>query len=153
MELNIGSNIIRNSNGVLNVDGEDQIFLEIGKIDNQLLLTADIYDSRGNHIAKLRRNAWAFNKDEKFKITTDPASLKLIEIKKETEQTIFEAKALGKDKIEVPQGRFYTHKGDLVEITPEFWRIKGATLSDNTIDARRGAVKIDARGRLTISYS
>jgi len=142
MELNIESNIIRNSSGVLNVDGKDQIFLEIGKIDNQLLLTADIYNLQGNHIAKLRRNAWAFNRDEKFKITTDPASLNLIELieeeEEETEQIIFEAKVLGKDKIEVPQGKFYTHRGDLVEITPEFWQIKDWTISGNSIDARGG---------------
>jgi len=45
MELNIGSNIIRNTIGVLNVQGKEQIFLEIGE-DDQLLLTMDIYDSQ-----------------------------------------------------------------------------------------------------------
>jgi len=45
MELNIGSNIIRNTTGVLKVQGKDQIFLEIGD-DDQLLLTMDIYDSQ-----------------------------------------------------------------------------------------------------------
>lgn len=43
MELNIGSNIIRNTSGVLNVSGKEQISLEIGK-DDQLLLTMDLYD-------------------------------------------------------------------------------------------------------------
>ncbi len=61
MELNIGSNIIKNTNGVLSVEGEKQIYLEIGEKDKQLLLTMDIFDSKGEHIAKLRRNAWVFN--------------------------------------------------------------------------------------------
>jgi hypothetical protein len=43
VELNIGSNIIRNTSGVLNVSGKEQISLEIGK-DDQLLLTMDLYD-------------------------------------------------------------------------------------------------------------
>jgi len=75
MEINIGSNIYRNTSGVLNVAGKEQIFLEIGN-DSQLLLTMDIYDNKSQHIAKLRRNAWVFNNNNRFTITTHPSSLK-----------------------------------------------------------------------------
>ena len=65
MELDIGSNIIRNTSGVLNVSGEQQISLKFDERD-RLLLTMDIYDSTGIHIAKLRRNAWVFNNKGQF---------------------------------------------------------------------------------------
>lgn len=142
MELNIGSNIIRNTSGVLNVQGKEQISLEIGERDNQLLLTMDIYDSAGDHIAKLRRNAWVFNKRDQFEVNTSLVSLKLID--KETGEIVVEANVVDKDKIQVLQGRFYTHTGHLLEITPEFWRIGDSIkMSGNIIDSCGGAVAIE----------
>ena len=140
MELDIGSNIIRNTNGVLNVQGKEQIFLEIGD-DGQLLLTMDIYDSGNKHIAKLRRNAWVFNNKERFEITTTPASLKLID--KETGDTVVEANVVSKDNLKVSNGKFYTHNGVLLEITPQYWRVGGGiTMSGNRFDGSGGAVAI-----------
>lgn len=141
MELEIGSNIIRNTSAVLNVQGKEQIFLEIGERDDQLLLTMDIYDSAGDHIAKLRRNAWVFNNKGRFEVTTSPASLKLID--KVSGETVVEANVVSKDKIRIPVGRFYTHKGHLLEITPQYWRIAGGiTMTGNIIDSCGGAVAI-----------
>ena len=140
MELNIGSNIIRNTSSVLNVQGEEQISLEIGERDDQLLLTMDIYDSAGNHVAKLRRNAWVFNNRDRFEVTTSPASLKLID--KESADIVVEANIMGKDRIQIPQGKFYTHRGQLLEITPQYWRIGGITMSGCVIDGCGRAVAI-----------
>ena len=139
MELNVGSNIIRNTSGVLNVAGKEQIFLEIGT-DGQLLLTMEIYDNKGHHIAKLRRNAWAFNENNRFSITTNPNSLKLVD--NGTGEVVVEVNVIDKDRIQIPKGRFYTYKGDLLEITPQFWRIRGITMSGNVIDSCGGAVAI-----------
>jgi hypothetical protein len=116
MELIMGSNTFRNTSAILNVEGKDQIALEIGKIDKQLLLTMEIYDYQGNLIGKIVRNAWAFNDKNRFTITTHPSSLKLID--KQTGNTIVEAKVIGVDKIEVPYGIFFTHKGHLLQINP-----------------------------------
>jgi len=139
MELIIGSNVIRNTNSVLNVQGKEQIHLEIGERGDQLLLTMDVYDASGKHIAKLRRNAWSFN--DRFEITTSPSSLKLIDRK--TNEVLVEANILSKDKIQISQGRFYTHSGHLLEITPEFWRIGGGlTMSGCVMDGCGGAVGI-----------
>lgn len=140
MELDIGSNIIRNTSGVLDVAGKQQIFLEFDERD-RLLLTMDIYDSTGKHIAKLNRNAWVFNDKSRFAITTAPASLKLED--KKTGKTLVEVNIVAKDKIRIHNGRFYTHKGHLLEITPKFWRIAGGlTMRGNVFDSCGGAVAI-----------
>jgi len=140
MELDIGSNIIRNTNGVLNVTGKQQISLEFER--DRLLLTMDIYDFTAAHIAKLRRNAWVFNNKDRFVITTAPTSLKLQD--KETDETVVEVNVVTKDKIRIHHGRFHTHKGDLLEITPKYWCIYGriVTMSGNVFDSLGGAVKI-----------
>ena len=140
MELNIGSNIIRNTSGILSVQGKEQIYLEIGQ-DDRLLLSMDIYDSKGNHIAKLHRNAWVFNNKNRFEITTSLTSLKLID--KESGDIVVEVNVVDKDRIQILQGRFYTHRGHLLEITPQFWRIAGGlTMSHNVIDRCGQAVVI-----------
>lgn len=140
MELIIGSNIIRNSTGVLNVEGKEQISIGFGRESTQLLLTMDVYDTGGKHIAKLNRNAWVFNEKDKYEITTHPKSLKLID--KESGDTVVQASILAPDKIEVSQGKFHTHTGQLLEITPEYWRIGGITMSGNVFDGTGTVVKI-----------
>ncbi len=140
MELNIGSNILRNASGVLKVAGQEQIFLEVGE-NGQLLLTMDLYDETGKHIAKLRRNAWAFNEGERFAITTNPSDLTLRESK--SGAIIVRARVLNPTHIEILEGRFFTHRGHLLEITPDYWRVAGGiTMSGNIFDGGGGAVAI-----------
>ncbi len=140
MELNIGSNILRNTSGVLKVAGQEQIFLEVGE-NGQLLLTMDLYDQTGKHIAKLRRNAWAFNEGERFAITTNPSDLTLRESK--SGAIVVRARVLDPTHIEIPEGRFFTHRGHLLEITPDYWRVAGGlTMSRNVFDGGGGAVAI-----------
>ena len=140
MELNIGSNIIRNTSGVLNVSGKEQISLEIGK-DDQVLLTMDLYDQAGKNIAKLRRNAWAFNDGDRFAITTSPKNLTLSDSK--SGAIVVRVRVMDQTHIEIPEGRFFTHKGHLLEISPTFWRVAGnITMSGNVIDSCGGAVAL-----------
>ena len=100
----------------------------------------DIYDNATNHIAKLRRNAWVFNNKDRFEITTSPDSLKLID--KISKDLLVEVNVLSKDKILIAKGNFYTKEGQLLEITPDFWRIKGLTMSGNVFDGCGTAVAI-----------
>jgi hypothetical protein len=140
MELNIGSNILRNTSGVLRVAGHEQISLEVGE-NGQLLLTMDLYDQTGKHIAKLRRNAWAFNEGERFAITTNPSDRTLRE--SGSGAIVVRARVVDRTHIEVPEGRFFTHQGHPVEITPDYWRVAGGLMmSRNVFDGVGGAVAI-----------
>ncbi len=58
-ELVIGSNRLIDASGVIVVMDKEKVSLERGH-DDQLLLTMDVYNADGKHVAKLRRNAWAF---------------------------------------------------------------------------------------------
>ena len=82
-----------------------------------------------------------FNNKERFEITTTPASLKLID--KESGDTVVEANVISKDKLRVSNGKFYTHNGVLLAITPQYWRVGGGiTMSGNVFDSCGGAVAI-----------
>ena len=61
MQLTIGSNRLRNTDGIVSVRGDEQIKFEWGPSYAELLLTMDLYNVSGYHIARLRRNQWTFN--------------------------------------------------------------------------------------------
>jgi hypothetical protein len=150
MELTIGSNIFRNTNGVLALQGKEQIVLEMKSDQTQLLLTMDLYDAEGSHIAHLRRNFWAFNDKNRFQLSTSPVSLSLFTdpawlrlTDKETDDVVLEVSAVDKERVHVLRGKFYTHKGKLVEITSHYCRmIGGITKFGDVADVQGGAVMI-----------
>ncbi|MCI0559582.1 MAG: hypothetical protein MN733_13895 [Nitrososphaera sp.] len=150
MELNIGSNIFRNTNGVLALQGKEQIVLEMNPDQTQLLLTMDLYDTEGSHIAHLRRNSWAFNDKTRFQLSTSPVAASLFTdpvwlklTNKETGDVVLELIAVDKERVHVLRGKFHTHKGKLVEITSHYCRmIGGITKFGDVADVRGGAAVI-----------
>ena len=77
MNLSMGSNVLRNTNGVFTVKGNNQIVLEIGETDGELLLTMDLYDPTGAQFAQLHQNTWVSNNEDRFVITKSPKSIVL----------------------------------------------------------------------------
>lgn len=150
MDLSIGSNSFRNANGVLKVQGREQLVLETRADGQQLLLTMDLYGSTGEHLAHLRRNVWAFNHDERFQVTTGPTTpalftesawLRLTDT--QTGEPVLEAKIVGADKVQILTGKFHTHKGQLLEITSHLCRIAGSvTMFGDVLDVGGGTVAI-----------
>ncbi len=148
MELEIGSNTFRNTNGVLTLQGKEQLVLELRPDSNLLLLTMDLYNKDGDHIAHLRRNRWAFNIEDRFTLFSqppspslflDPPSLKLLD--RDTDEVVLEATVVEKDRIVIPQGMFFTHQGQLVEITSHLCRLSGIiTMFGEVRDVRGGPV-------------
>jgi hypothetical protein len=150
MDLALGSNSFRNTNGVLAIHGKEQIVLEFATENDQLLLTMDLYSASGRQLAHLRRNEWKFNLDDRYALSATAASpslyggapwLKLED--KETGDTVLEASVPDCDKVQILQGKLYTHKGQLLEITSHLCRIAGVvTMFGDTRDARGGAIVI-----------
>ena len=56
LELHVGSNIFRATNGVIKFQGKEQIVLEVQPDPPSLMLTMDFYDEAGQRIGHLRRN-------------------------------------------------------------------------------------------------
>lgn len=137
-EMNLGSNIITNVPGVMLVEtdkGRQELMsLEVGDRSQQVLLTIDVYDADGNHVAKLRRNAWVFNEKERFEVTTSPASLRLTE--KDSGRVVVEANVLDRNRVQVLHGDLHTPSGDRIEIRPDRVVFGTNTLSDNTVEGR-----------------
>ncbi len=150
LEIRLGSNIFRNTNGVLKIQGKEQLVLELAPEHDRILLTMDLYDGSGNHVAHLRRNRWAFNDGGRFVISTSEspptlfpnlAWLKLTD--QESGDTILEAAVSPDDKIHVATGKFYSHRGQLIEITSHYCRVGSTqTLFGDVFEARGGTATL-----------
>jgi len=132
-EIKLGSNIVRDSNGVFKFQGKEQLVLECRS--GQLWLTMDFYDERGTHVAHVRRNQWAFNEGHRFALQTNSPTLArfgsgpwVTVTDRETGEIFLEAVMTPEGRIEMIRGRFFTHKGERVEVTPHVCRI-GPTVS------------------------
>jgi hypothetical protein len=146
LEIRLGSNIFRNTNGVVRVQGKEQLVLELSPEHDRILLTIDLYDGSGNHVAHLRRNRWAFNDGNRFAINTSDSPptlfpnlpwLKVTD--QETGETVLEAAVAPGGKIQVATGKFYSHRGQLIEITSHFCRVGSThTLFGDVFEARGG---------------
>ena len=109
MQLTIGSNRMRNTDGFISVRGRRQISLEWGPLDSQLLLTMDLYGAGGRHIARLRRNSWTFNENDRFNFSANARGFNLIDSK--SSQVVLEARVVGQDSVVITAGVFYSSGG------------------------------------------
>ena len=147
MELILGSNNLRNTNGVIKIQGKAQVVLE--HTPTQIFLTMDFYDAGGAHVAHLRRNRWAFNSREQFILQTsaptvstlgDRAWLRIIERQSKTVLVDITTDATG--RVTLVNGRFCSHTGDMVEVTPHVCRVGTVSLFGEVRECRGGSVII-----------
>jgi hypothetical protein len=120
MQLTIGANRVRNTDGVINVRGKRQILLEWGPYEAELLLTMDVYGAEGRHIARLRRNHWTFNDQDRFKFAAKPRGFSLVDTK--MSQVVLEARVAAGNAVVITDGSFYNSAGKQIEVNVEDWR-------------------------------
>jgi len=150
LEMHIGSNVFRNTNGVLKLQGKEQLVLETQLDPLMLLLTMDLYDERGSRIGHIRRNTLSAHSTDRFTINVktssepvpdNPPSVTVAE--RTTGHTVFEACLIQRRKIRITVGHFHTHKGDLVAVSPHYCRIgTGLTLFGHVAERRGSAAAI-----------
>jgi hypothetical protein len=150
LELHVGSNVFRTTNGVVKLQGKEQIFLEVRPDPPVLLLTMDLYDEEGRRVGHLRRNSLSSSSAGRFAVSTTAAPDATIEdpmtvvvSDHQTGQTVMEVYLFQKRKIRITTGQFYTHKGELVTISPHFCRVgKTLTRFGDVTESRGGAAVI-----------
>ena len=150
LELHIGSNVFRTTNGVVKFQGKEQLFLEVRPEPAALFVTMDIYDEQGQRVGHLRRNALSATSASRFSLSStaapdatleDPLTVAVLD--RITGQTVIEVYLFQKRKIRITGGQFHTHKGEMVSISPHYCRVgTGLTRFGDVVECRCGAVSI-----------
>jgi hypothetical protein len=150
LELHVGSNIFRTTNGVLKFQGKEQIVLEVQSEPPALLLTMDFYDEQGQRIGHLRRNHLSAGGANRFAVgmtapsdatLDDPLTVTVSE--RATGSTVIEVYLFQRRKIRFTTAHFHTHRGDLVSISPHYCRLgTGLTKFGDVVEGRGGTAAI-----------
>jgi hypothetical protein len=146
LELHVGSNIFRSTNGVIKFQGKEQIALEVQADPPALLLTMDFYDEQGQRIGHLRRNQLSAAGSGRFAVCAsapaDPTlddSLTVTVSERTTGNTVIEVYVFQRRRIRITSAHFHTHKGELVSITPHYCRIgTSLTMFGDVVESRGG---------------
>lgn len=146
LELRIGTNVFRSTNGVVKIHGKEQLVIELKPEQGLLLATLDLYNERGVRIAHLRRNVLMLNDGGRFTVD-DPISQRLSSAESpsilvtdlRSGHIVLEARMASEHRVDLACGKLYSHQGVPVEITPHYCRIgSGAALFGNIVEARGG---------------
>ena len=141
MDIAIGSNQLRNTNGIFVAQDQDMIKVERHAEDKGILLSMDLYNPAGTRIARLERNQWTSNEHERFEIRTSPESVMLVD--HTLKVPVFAVQTQTEDSVHVPQAKFYLPGGTVSEVTADSWHIGNKIEMKNAdVDLQGGAIEL-----------
>jgi len=141
MDITLGSNNLRNTNGVFTAQGKDLLWVEIGEKDGPPIVSMDVYTPTGAQVAKLERNVWQSNEKDRYEFTIESPSVKVVDTI--LKQVVIEVKKEDEHRLVVPLARFYSVKGTLSEVTHDWWRVGNTMeLKGTDLDLEGGHIEI-----------
>ncbi len=140
MDIEIGSNLYRNSNGTIEVEGVPQIEVARHPSTGALLVNFVLFDSNGRLLAKMVDSTMMFNERRAYALTKTDKSVVMKEA--ESGKILLHVEVKSSDVVSWSRGEFHTMKGRLLHVSPTEWKIEKQQKSGLTQDADGGAVSI-----------
>ncbi len=140
MDVEIGSNLFRNSDGVVEVEGLPQIEFVLRNSDGPLMVNFVVFDENGKLLAKVVNSSMAFNESNMHALERTPTSIKMT--KESSGKVVLQAYLREPDRVVVPQAEFVTIRGHLLEVSSVEWRIGEKRASQGDEDVNGGPVVI-----------
>lgn len=140
MDIEIGSNLYKNFNGTIEVEGVPQIQVARHPSTGALLVNFALFDSNGRMLAKVVDSTLMFNERRAYELTKTDKSLAMKEA--ESGKVVLKLDAKSPQVVSFMQGEFHTMKGHLLQVTAAEWKIDKQQKSGLTDDVKGGAVSI-----------
>lgn len=140
MDIEIGSNVYRNSNGVIEMEGVPLVQLAEKPSSGALLVNFALFDQAGRMVAKLVDSTLAFNERRAYELNKEPNRLELKEI--ESGKVVLRLEQRQPARVAINKASFWTIKGHLCEISSTECRIDKHRLSGGDTDTKGGAASI-----------
>jgi hypothetical protein len=121
MDIELGTNTLRNTNGVFIAHGKEQLHIEWLEEEKKLALSMGVFMPTGTEVARLQRNVWEHNPNDRFVLTELPDMVKVEDRTLKT--VVMEIHKRQHQTVGIPAAKFYTSKGTLSEVSPEWWRV------------------------------
>jgi hypothetical protein len=140
MDIEIGSNLYRNSDGTIDIEGLRQLEVTTRKTDGSPLVTFALFDGTGRMMAKVVDSNLTFNERRAYELSKSRAGVTLKHT--ETGTIVFSIELKNGDRVVFNRGTFHTIKGHVLEVTPTDYRLDKRRISGGDTDAQGGAVQI-----------
>ncbi|MBX3329468.1 MAG: hypothetical protein KF722_03630 [Nitrospira sp.] len=140
MDIEIGSNLYRNSNGTIEVEGVPQIHVARHPSTGALLVNFALFDSNGRMLAKVVDSTMMFNERRAYELTKTNKRVAMKEA--ESGKILLHLEVKVADVVSLSLGEFHTMKGRLFQVSPTEWKIEKQQQSGLTHDANGGVVSI-----------
>jgi hypothetical protein len=138
MDVEIGSNLYRNTDGTVEIEGVPQMTISLKKPEGPLLINFVMFDEGGRVTTKVVDSTMAFN--EKRAHELERAATQLVMKHADTGKVVLHVELKEAGRVVVKQGAFLTMKGHLFEISNEDWRVEKIKMSRGDNDVNGGAV-------------
>jgi len=107
----------------------------------RLLLTMNLYNPTGTQVAKLERNTWVSNDQDRFELNAGPESVMLVD--NTLKGVVILLKIEDHNRITIPQAKFYLPSGRVSEVTADGWQVGNTIeLKGTDIDLDGGVIEI-----------
>ena len=135
MDVEIGSDLFRNTDGTIEFEGLAQIEIALKSPNGPMLVTFVVVDQNGRVIAKVVNSSMTFNEAGTYALSRTPTSLKLTKAQSET--VVLQVELKEPDRVAIRQADLFTMKGHVLQVTPVEWRI-GESRSRGTESDQKG---------------
>ncbi len=140
MDIEVGSNLYRNSDGTIEIEGVPQIQVTRHPSSGALMVNFALFDSNGRMLAKVVDSTMMFNERRAYALSSTAESLAIKEAASGKVLLQLDVKAPG--LVSFSKGEFHTMKGHLMEVSSNEWKIEQQRKSGLIHDANGGAVSI-----------
>lgn len=140
MDVEIGSNLYRNTNGTIEIEGVPQMHIALKEPSKTVLVNFALFDQNGKMIAKLVDSTLMFNERRAYEVSKTAAGFRLTHT--ESKRVVLQVEVTSADRVVFSQGGFHSIKGHLVEVSSKEWKVDRLQSSGTTQDAQGGPVKI-----------
>ncbi len=140
MDLEIGSNRYRNTDGTIEVEGVPQITLGLKKPGGPIQLGFAMFDEGGRLTAKVVDSTLAFNERREMELVKTPTSVALR--KAQGGKVVLQVDLTGPDRLAIRKAEFITPKGHTMRVSEEEWRMDKQRMAKGDNDVKGGSVAI-----------
>jgi hypothetical protein len=140
MDIEIGSNLYRNSNGMIDIEGVPQFEIAIKQPARALMVNFALFDEVGRMMAKLVDSSLTFNERRAYELKKTPSTVTLKHAESGT--VIFSIELREGDRVVLNRGTFHTMKGHKLDVSPTECRIDKKRFSGKDTDAQGGAASV-----------
>ncbi|MDN5942982.1 MAG: hypothetical protein L0H94_13950 [Nitrospira sp.] len=140
MDVEVGSNVYRNTDGMIEIEGVPQIEVALKPGTGALLVNFALFDAEGKVTAKLNDSTLMINEKRAYDVTATPKGLSLRHSASGT--VILQIDMTAPGVVALTKGEFHTVKGHVIRISPTEWRIDKLRASGTTQDLNGKSVVI-----------